>query len=141
MKTIVLFSVFLAGVFSNTWAQEGDLTIVVTNLESEDGYIQVGLYNEADAFPEVGEEYLIKRVPVEGDKVKVTFTDLKEGKYAFGVFHDKDADGECDRNMLGIPTEGYGFSRNFKPTFSAPDFYDCSFTLTDQETLEVKMLN
>lgn len=141
MKTIVLFSVFLAGVFSNTWAQEGDLTIVVTNLESEDGYIQVGLYNEADAFPEVGEEYLIKRVPVEGDKVKVTFTDLKEGKYAFGVFHDKDEDGECNRNMLGIPVEGYGFSRNYEPTFSAPDFEDCHFEVDGDLTLSVKMIN
>lgn len=136
-----LVTALISFFFNTAFSQSGDLTVVITGLESVDGYVQVGLYNEAEEFPEVGEEYKIKRVPVEEDKVRITFKDLKEGEYAFGVFHDKDADGECDRNLLGIPTEGYGFSRNLKPTFSAPDFDDCNFEIEGDVTLNVEMIN
>jgi len=30
--------------------------------------------------------------------------------------------GKCDKNMIGYPTEGFGFSQNYKPRLSAPSF-------------------
>jgi uncharacterized protein (DUF2141 family) len=46
----------------------------------------------------------------------------REGAYAIGLFHDADDDGELDRGVFGVPTEGYGFSRNVGGGLSAPSF-------------------
>jgi uncharacterized protein (DUF2141 family) len=35
--------------------------------------------------------------------------------------------GKLDTGLLGIPTEGYGFSNDAKALFSAPSFADASF--------------
>lgn len=126
---------------SSSLTQTGNLTVVVTGIESSEGMIQVGLYNDAKSFPESGKEFLTKRAEIKGNKVKITFKDLELGKYAFGVYHDKNNDGECNQNFMGIPTEGYCFSRNYEPVVSEPDFSDCSFDLQGNVKMKVKMIN
>jgi uncharacterized protein (DUF2141 family) len=51
------------------------------------------------------------------------------------VYHDKNADGKCNR-FLGIPTEDVGFSNNIRPKFSAPDFDD-NKVLLDKKDLSI----
>lgn len=41
--------------------------------------------------------------------IAITFSDLKEGKYAIRYFHDENSGREIDMNFLGIPKEGIGF--------------------------------
>ena len=54
-------------------------------------------------------------------------TTLAPGRYAIGVMHDEDNDGHFDTGFLGIPSEGYGFSRDARGTLSAPSFESASF--------------
>ena len=42
-------------------------------------------------------------------------------------YHDENNNGKFDENMLGMPKEGYCFSNNVKPRFSAPNFNQCAF--------------
>jgi len=42
-----------------------------------------------------------------------------------------------DKNFLGIPKEGYGFSNNVKAIFSAPLFDEAKFELN--ETIDIKI--
>ncbi len=46
------------------------------------------------------------------------------GVYAVQVFHDANDNGRVDRNLLGIPTEGVGFSRDAPIFFGPPSFED-----------------
>lgn len=48
--------------------------------------------------------------------------DLPPGRYAVQVLHDANDNGELDRGTFGIPSEGYGFSRNPAPLAGPPDF-------------------
>jgi uncharacterized protein (DUF2141 family) len=38
-----------------------------------------------------------------------------------------DGDGKIATNMIGIPTDPYGFSKDYHPKVKAPSFKDCSF--------------
>jgi len=38
------------------------------------------------------------------------------------VVDDANGNGDLDRNLLGIPTESYGFSNGVRPTLRAPTF-------------------
>jgi uncharacterized protein (DUF2141 family) len=59
----------------------------------------------------------------------VEFPDLPPGRYAVIVFHDENDNGLLDKNGLGIPIEGYGFSNNATGFFSAPSFDDAAITV------------
>lgn len=42
--------------------------------------------------------------------------ELPAGEYAVVAFHDLDGDEDFDRNLIGIPSEPYGFSNGAAPT-------------------------
>jgi hypothetical protein len=41
--------------------------------------------------------------------------------------HGENSNGKLDTNLLGIPTEGYGFSNNATALIGTPSFSDASF--------------
>jgi uncharacterized protein (DUF2141 family) len=48
------------------------------------------------------------------------------GSYAIVAMHDENANGKLDTNLVGVPTEGYGASRNAHGTFG-PKYEDARF--------------
>ena len=67
----------------------------------------------------------------------VTFTGLAPGRYAVNGFHDTDGDGELDTNLLGIPTEGYGFGNGAAGSFGPPDFTAASIAVEGKASVEL----
>lgn len=59
--------------------------------------------------------------PFTGDKTTVELQ-LPAGRYAIAVLHDENSNHKLDRNLIGWPKEGFGFSNNPKVGMSAPSF-------------------
>jgi len=55
------------------------------------------------------------------------FESIPPENYAIAVIHDQNMNGKLDANFLGVPTEGYGFSKNAKGKLSVPSFSAASF--------------
>jgi len=66
--------------------------------------------------------------PVTKTEHRLVFSDLADGQYAVKVFHDENGNHSLDTNMLGVPSEGYGFSNN-AGSFGPASFKDASFSL------------
>lgn len=49
------------------------------------------------------------------------------GRYGAQIYHDKNGNGKLDRNFLGIPREGVGFSNDAKIKLKPPRFADAAF--------------
>jgi uncharacterized protein (DUF2141 family) len=47
---------------------------------------------------------------------------LTPGKYAVRYYHDENMNGKMETNLVGKPTEGYGFSNNVIGKFGPPAF-------------------
>ena len=60
---------------------------------------------------------------------------LAPGDYALAVIHDENGNGKLD-TIVGIPREGYGFSRNAPVRFGPPRFAAARFTVAGAETSE-----
>lgn len=61
------------------------------------------------------------------------------GTYALAVYHDANANGRWDHNLLGT-IEGFGFSNNPHVVFSAPSFDQAKFEARGaQTTLHVRL--
>jgi uncharacterized protein (DUF2141 family) len=113
------------------------LTVHVSGFENNVGKSYIGLYRETDDWPVKDKQFNGKITPINGKKVKVIFDKLPQGNYAVAVFHDKNNNGILDKNLLGIPTERYGFSNNSRETFSAPAFKSAAVYLNKNIDIEV----
>lgn len=65
--------------------------------------------------------------------------DLKPGEYAVSLFHDANANGKLDKNLFGMPTEGFGFSRNPVIAFSQPSYAATRFEAASATTETIRM--
>ncbi|WP_338768378.1 DUF2141 domain-containing protein [Bernardetia sp. ABR2-2B] len=143
MKKIFL-AVFLIATFmvSSTAVAQHTLTVEVTNIKSNKGTIMIALFKGEAGFPKDDSKAIKKmKVAIKDNKATINFTALEAGDYAFALFHDENGNNEMDSNMFGIPKEGYGFSTNFKPKVSAPDFDEADFKIEGDTVQKVKIIN
>lgn len=115
------------------------LTININGFANNTGKAYVAVYNSAKTFPEYGKQFKGKVVDIKNQKVTLNFDNLPKGSYGVAVFHDENKNGKLDKNLVGYPTEAFGFSNNFRPTISAPDFEDVAFSLEKSRTITIQV--
>lgn len=125
-----LLSFFLA-------SNEVDLTVKVNGFPSNTGQAYVALFNSEASFPSYGRQYQGQIVEIDKQTCKVTFKDLPPGRYAVAVYHDINKNKKLDKNVLGMPTESYGFSNNARNTFSAPSFADAAVNCSKTQAISI----
>lgn len=121
-------------------AKAANLTITVTNIKETKGSIVIGIFNNKESFPKNGRETKQLFIAADADEVTKTITGLPDGEYAIAIYHDKNSDGVCNKNILGIPQEGFGFSNNFKPRLKSPAFADVKFNVKENAHILIKLL-
>lgn len=122
---------------------EDKIVVRVTALRNNSGSVRCALYNDADGFPTSQKHVIARSRAVPADKAATcTFAKPASGKkYAVVIHHDENDDGQFQRNALGMPLEGYGFSNNVRPVVSAPSFADCAFSYAGgKHSIQIKML-
>lgn len=67
-----------------------------------------------------------------------TFSNLNPGKYAVRYYHDENLNKVMETNLVGKPTEGYGFSNNVTDRFGPPPFERWLFNLNENKIIILK---
>ncbi|EWY37426.1 hypothetical protein N825_17605 [Skermanella stibiiresistens SB22] len=109
-------------------AAAAELRVTVRGLESVAGDVKVGLYATPEAFDK-RERTFGELVPAKVGEVVVVFRDLPPGRYGVAAIHDLNGNGKLDTNLLGFPTEPYGFGNDAKINFAPPAFDDMAVTV------------
>jgi uncharacterized protein (DUF2141 family) len=120
------FSVLLAALCSPVIASAGDLTVTVDHVRSDRGAILAAMYDSEASFMKQPLARATFKVKAATGEVQYVFHDLPAGKYAITAFHDENANGQLDKNLIGIPKEGYGFS-NSPGSLEPPPFSQAAF--------------
>ncbi|MBE9032022.1 DUF2141 domain-containing protein [filamentous cyanobacterium LEGE 11480] len=118
------------------------LSVEIDGLRSRKGQVCLSIFNSSRGFPANGDNALRSQCVRVKDKksLKVSFRGLKAGSYAVAVLHDENADGQANRNIIGIPTEGFGFSRNPGLRAGPPKFGEAAFLAAGSRTaIQVRM--
>ena len=110
MKITALLVALAAALPSGAGA--ATLEIRVEGLPKAEGQLLLALADSAAGWDGQAEPRARRRQAVTGTTEIVRIDDLAPGAYAISVFHDANANGRMDKNIVGMPTEGYGFSRN-----------------------------
>ena len=74
-------------------------------------------------------------VPAQATDVVVTIQNVPKGTWAVLAYQDENQNDKLDRNLIGIPSENYGFSRDARGKFGPPDFSDAAIDVGDESTV------
>jgi uncharacterized protein (DUF2141 family) len=109
------------------------IVVEVEALRSDAGQVRVAVFPET-GWVEEGRQIATCHTAVHHGHALCVITDVEPGTYAIAVLHDEDDDGGLDRNLLGIPSEGFGFSNDAPTGLGPPSFRDASFRFDGSET-------
>ncbi len=108
----------------------GVLTIEIDNIQKAEGTIWVGIYNSETNFL-IKEKAILEEIKInQAGTQTIDIPGLKYGQYAVAIFHDENNNGEMDRNLLGIPSEPFAFSKTPKSKWRLPRFDEVKFSFS-----------
>ncbi|MFT5999466.1 MAG: hypothetical protein ACI81P_001924 [Neolewinella sp.] len=117
------------------------VSVTVNSTSAEAGEIRLAVYaNEADFKKQRAVTSAIKHST--GTSVGLEVALPKAGTYVLAAFHDVNGNGKLDRNLFGIPTEPYGFSRPPASKWEEPKFADIASTFSKNKAaarMELKL--
>jgi uncharacterized protein (DUF2141 family) len=116
----------------------GRVVVDLLGLKSDAGQVLAALFRTSAGFPEEPQRaQQRKTVKIRGRRVELAFDDVPPGVFAVSLFHDEDANGKMKTGMFGIPSEGYGFTRDARGSFGPPSFEDARLQVSAGETKKV----
>jgi len=108
------------------------LEIGISEIRNNEGRIMLQLFDE-------NQKVLIQKMsPIRNRMCTFTIEDLNPGKYAVRYYHDENSNNQMETNMIGEPTEGYGFSNNVTGKFGPPAFEKWLFEITGNKKIALK---
>jgi uncharacterized protein (DUF2141 family) len=127
-STLSAAALLCAAVVASSAALAGTIEVHVSNISNAKGQIRVAVCDQ---------ERFLKQclhtasAPAQAGETVLKVSGVPAGTWAVLAYHDENGNAELDRNMLGIPKEDYGFSRDAASRFGPPKFADAAITVED----------
>jgi uncharacterized protein (DUF2141 family) len=127
MKLTIFSLALLAGLATGTLCQSSNaetckLLVHIDGFRNQKGNAGVTVFTSPSGWPEHNNKaFMHTGHPFTGNKTTLELQ-LPAGRYAIAALHDENSNHKLDRNIVGWPKEGFGFSNNPKVNLSAPSF-------------------
>jgi len=137
----LLITSILVSLFWLTTSNEdkGTLTIELSGIKNNNGYILVALHDGSSDFPD-GEGFKTISVEAERGSLQIEIEDVPAGEYAIALMHDENANDEFDMDSNGMPLEGWGFSNNPEPAMGPASWSEAAFDFEGDESISIDMI-
>lgn len=107
------------------------VNVAVEGLRNSNGVVTLTLYpNDPTRFLKPRGSLYVTTVKARANLAHACIHVPAPSTYGLALYHDENANGKIDRNGLGIPKEGFGFSNNPRIFLSAPSLAKVRFTVT-----------
>lgn len=124
MRRLVLSATVLAALLAGPAVHAAEVQVVVRHIAHDRGAVKVALYASPETFRKEDKALAVRSLPAVAGELTFPFDGLAPGRYAVVAYHDENGDGQMDRFLGMIPTEGWGLSNN--PEVSGPPAFDPS---------------
>ena len=113
-------------------------TIIIGEVEHNNGYIDVKIYADKETF--LKEELAVESIRKKATKGQtiVPLSKIHEGVFAIVVYHDEDNDGKLKTGFFWRPKEGFAFSNNYLPK-GPPNFNKAKIILKHGEPIRIDL--
>ncbi len=106
-----------------TSASAATLQVKIDGVASDKGKLRVAVCDESTFLKKCT---LGASVPAHSGSVTVDVPSVPAGTWAVMAYHDENDNEKLDRNPMGIPSEGYGFSNGAIAKYGPPQFKQAS---------------
>ncbi len=127
--------------FAGSWGWADELNIIISNIPNAQGQLMIEVVAGNQGFKDEIPAAASFLLPANQGSIRVTTDALAPGEYGIRILHDEDGDGEMDSNMMGIPTEPWGFSNNATGRFGPPKWDQVKFTLDGAHEQNIKLVH
>jgi len=124
------------------FAQQAELIVDVHSLRDNKGTVRAWVFATKKGFPNKGETALTHAdARITNGRTQLRFQGLEVGKsYAVSIIHDANDNKVLDSNWMGIPSEGFGCSRDAPARMGPPDYEDALFRFESAgQQIKIKM--
>lgn len=124
------FPLIIGLAFYSFQAWAGPTVKIMINPSPEhDGQVILALCNQ-EHFPHEDRCTIRKIIPAKEARQSITLAAPEPGRYAILVINDLNKNNKLDTNLIGIPKEPVGVSRNPALRFGPPHFEDAAIDLS-----------
>lgn len=134
----LLLSSFALSTLASSNSIAHELTLTIDKIKNTKGVMMIALHNSEAGYATNKATFSSQKLAVTGETMTVNFGDVPAGNYAIKLFQDENENGALDTNLLGIPSEGYGFSNN-GGAMGQPDFKDATFSVADKTLITIHL--
>jgi uncharacterized protein (DUF2141 family) len=118
-----------------------NLSIHVSLLKAIPSVLNITIYGTNNEFPSTSDYLKTYKFKINSSKYTAVLKGVKYGSYAIAMYQDENNSGQINKNVLGVPTERYGFSQNYMPKIKAPSFDNCKFIFSKKSSaISVQMI-
>jgi uncharacterized protein (DUF2141 family) len=146
MRSLILFGVLAILAVVPMAAQQASsaptytLTVVVEGVNTLGGNVGILVFNSSKGWAEDRSAALKDiSVPAHEGTNKIEIPGLPAGEYAVSLVHDVNVNHKLDKNFIGMPKEQFGLSNNPHVGLKAPPYTSCTFKLTGNMEVHIKM--
>ncbi len=124
----------------NLHAQNSSIELTITNIRNSKGYIRYAIFDNEKHFLSTKTGFIdAGSVKAQKGSIKIKTNNIPDAFYAISVFHDENNNEKVDTNIFGIPSEGFGFSKNPTLYFGPPKFKECVIEKKSNTKLNIEI--
>lgn len=105
------------------------LTVTIAGIETDEGRIMAQLMRGERQFSGAQRSAALLDLAAQVGAVTIRFESLPPGEYGIRAMHDRNGNGELERNLVGVPTEPWAFSNDASGSFGPPGWAAAKFVL------------
>ncbi len=118
----------------------GMLVVRVKGVAETKGVLEIALCRSSEEWKGETAYFKTARIAATAGMVEYVFDDLAEGEYAIKAFQDENNNHVLDKDFMGVPLEGYGFSTSAPALFGPPPYHKAAFRFKGPAmTLEITL--
>ncbi len=138
LRTMVRTLITTTSLFAGQ-AFAGELAVTIRGIESDAGQLMIAVVDSEAAFNGDGAAVLSVLIAPQPGELTFSTDALPDGPYGIRVMHDENGNGDMDSNMVGMPTEAWGFSNNAMGNFGPPAWSDIRFDLSGDTAVAIDL--
>jgi uncharacterized protein (DUF2141 family) len=136
--------IVLTAILCLTRSYGQNTTIKISDIRSGKGQIILNVFKNSEDYEneKVSKKLIFEKKAISNDLMIIN-CDLEPGTYGITLIDDENKNGELNKNFIGIPKEGFGFSNFFMEKMKKPVFDDFKITIKNANnkiTIRVKYM-
>jgi len=127
-------------VLSSLLSMAQNIKASISNIRSAKGQIMISVFKDNAGFQaqKAYKQFRFDKKDISNGSMTVNFS-LEPGVYGIAMLDDENKNGKMEKNFLGMPKEGFGFSNFYLTKLKKPTFDEFKVTLKAQDQVGIKV--